>query len=176
MANVCLQVSLLVLWTRPGIFRTTASIPAAACGLLDALAICGLSLLEHTRSARPSTLLQVYLFVSVLFDAARARTFWLMGGHDVIAKVFTAAVVMKLCMAFLESTEKRSLLKTDYKSLPVESASGILNISILWWLNRLLVSGTREVFSLDDLDDVKQSFRSAVLQKSLEKTWSDGLF
>jgi hypothetical protein len=176
LANSGLKVSLLVLWTRPGIFRTRASIPAAVLGLLDALVICGLSWLEHTRSARPSTLLQVYLLVSVFFDAARARTLWLMGGHDAVAKVFIAAVVMKLGMAFLECAEKRSLLKPNYKSLTVESTSGILNISIFWWLNRLLISGTREVFSLDDLDDVKQSFRSAFLQNSLEKIWSDGVF
>jgi ATP-binding cassette subfamily C (CFTR/MRP) protein 1 len=158
-----------------GIFRTRLSIPAAVFGFLDAAVIFGLSLLEHSRSVRPSTLLQVYLLLSLLFDAARARTLWLISSHDSIAKTFIAAVVVKFCIATLESTEKRRLLKTEYKSLTVESTSGVLNVSIFWWLNRLLRSGTRNIFCLDDLEDMKQEFRSNVLQNSLEDSWSNGM-
>jgi ATP-binding cassette, subfamily C (CFTR/MRP), member 1 len=170
-----LQIALLVLWTRHGIFRTRLSIPAAVFGFLDAAVIFGLSLLEHSRSVRPSTLLQVYLLLSLLFDAARARTLWLISSHDSIAKTFIAAVVVKFCIATLESTEKRRLLKTEYKSLTVEITSGVLNVSIFWWLNRLLRSGTRNIFCLDDLEDMKQEFRSNVLQNSLEDSWSNGM-
>jgi hypothetical protein len=83
---------------------------------------------------------------------------------------------MKFYIAFLGCVEKHNLLKTDYKSLAVETPSGILDISIFWWLNRFLISGTRDVFSLDDLEDVKQSFRLNVLGISVEVSWLDGVF
>ena len=175
MAYLALQLALLVLWTRSGVFRTKTSVPAAVFGLLDAIVISGLSFLEHSRSIRPSTLLQVYLLVSLLLDAARARSLWLIGSYGSIASVFIAAAIVKLWIGFFEGTEKRRLLKEEYKSLTVESTSGIFNISVFWWLNRLLVTGTRNIFSLGDLEEVKQNFRSDVVQQSLEEAWTVGM-
>ena len=163
------------MWTRSGVFRTKTSVPAAVFGVLDAIIIFGLSSLEHSRSIRPSTLLEVYLLVSLLFDAVRARSLWLIGGYGPIASVFLAAVVIKLWMVILEGVEKRRLLNDEYKSLTVESTSGIFNISVFWWLNRLLVAGADNVFSLDDLEEVKQSYRSDVVQKLLEEAWATGI-
>jgi len=175
LSYLSLQLILLVQWTRRGAYRTRVSILAAAFGLLDAMLILGLSLLEHSRSTRPSTLLQVYILISLLCDAARARTLWLMGMPDLIAGIFTAAVVVKFFMGSLESTEKRRILKTEYKKLTVESTSGVLNVSIFWWLNRLLRSGARNIFTLDDLEDVKQQFNSHALHKALDVSWSKGM-
>lgn len=169
------QIALLVLWNRPGASTTKVSVPAAAFGLLDSIFILILSTLDHNRSIRPSSILQIYLLLSLLFDIVRARTLWLISSSDVIARVFTASVVIKACTAFLECVEKRHLLKADYKLLTVESTSGVLNASVFWWLNRLLRSGSRNVFTLADLDDVKLEFRSHVLQTSLEKSWSNGI-
>jgi ATP-binding cassette subfamily C (CFTR/MRP) protein 1 len=171
-AYISLQVALLIQWARPGVFRTKVSIAAAVFGLLDAFVILGLSLVEHSRSIRPSTLLQVYLLLSLLCDIVRARTLWLIGSEGAIASVFIAAVIVKFCVAFLESIEKRCLLITEYKSLTLESTSGVLNLSVFWWLNRLLRSGSRNIFTLDDLEDVKQEFHSDALQRSLEEFWS----
>jgi hypothetical protein len=42
-------------------------------------------------------------------------------------------------------------------------------------LNRLLVAGADNVFSLDDLEEVKQSYRSDVVQKLLEEAWATGI-
>jgi len=173
---IFLQTALIVQWTRPGVYRTRLSIVAAGFGLLNATVVLGISFLEHNRSIRPSSLLQVYLLFSLLCDIARARTLWLIGNSTAIAAVFTTTVVFKLCITTLESIEKRRILTSEYKGLTLESTSGVLNISIFWWLNSLLRSGARNIFAIDDLEDVKQKFYSNVLQKSLEVHWSNGMF
>lgn len=172
---MALQLTLLILWTRSGVSRTKTSVPAAVFGLLVASVVSGLSFLEHSRSIRPSTLLQVYLLISLLLDAARARSLWLIGSYGSIPSVFIAAVAVKLWIGFFECIEKRRLLQEDYKSLTVESTSGIFNISVFWWLNRLLVTGARNTLSLSDLEEVTQHFRSEVVQQSLEEVWTVGM-
>ena len=176
MGYIFLQTALLVLWTRPGIYRTRVSIVAAVFGLLNALVVLGLSFLEHNRSIRPSTLLQIYFVLSLLCDIARARTLWLIGTSTAIASVFSTAVVVKLCITSLESTEKRRILKSEYKSMTLESTSSVVNISIFWWLNNLLRSGAKNIFAMNDLEDVKQKFHSNVLHTSLEAYWPSGMF
>jgi hypothetical protein len=66
-----LQIGLLVRWSRPATFRTRLSVATAVMAIVDAIAIIILSTLDHNRSARPSTVLQIYLMLSMLFDIVR---------------------------------------------------------------------------------------------------------
>ncbi|KAJ5213416.1 ABC transporter integral membrane type 1 [Penicillium cf. viridicatum] len=49
--------------------RTSTSIPSAALGLANSTIIIGLSYVEDIKSISPSSLLTVYLLLSILFDA-----------------------------------------------------------------------------------------------------------
>jgi ATP-binding cassette, subfamily C (CFTR/MRP), member 1 len=173
-----LQIELLVRWARPSRLRTQLSLTAGILSVLDAAAIGLLSFFYHNRSVRPSTILQLYLFISLLFDVARTRTLWLVRSDAVLAGIFTAATASKSLMLCLETIEKRRILEPAFRNLMREATSGFANLSIFWSLNEPLKNGAKNgaknVIALTDLDELRGDFHSEALQLSLEETWEQG--
>lgn len=129
-----------------------------------------LSYAEDRRSTRPSTLLNVYLLFSVLFDVTQDRTLWLTGRTD-IAAVMSASIGIKIVMLFLEARSKISYLKSPYKDLPPEATSGILNLSFVWWLNGLFATGFQKLLTVDDLSELDCALSSESLGKKMQAIW-----
>lgn len=70
------------------------------------MAIVGLavvSLLEHSRSKSPALIIQAYLVVTLLFDAARVRKRWGGPGEFGIASLQNAGIVVKFLLLIVES-------------------------------------------------------------------------
>ena len=168
--NAALQLSLLILWSLSFSVRTPTSVPAAALGFVNAAMILCLSYIEDRKSTRPSSLLIGYLVLSVFFDATQVRTLWLTR-RDVIAAVQSTSIGMKVAMLVLEARPKVSYLKSPYREYPPESTSGILNLSLVWWLNRLFLAGYRKLIATQDLFDVDPVFRSTALEKRMRVAW-----
>jgi len=79
-------------------------------------------------------------------DIARARTRRLLPEYparEVVAGIFTASVGVKAVVIVLEGLGKRSILLEAWREASRESTSGVFNRSLFWWLNGLLVSGSR---------------------------------
>lgn len=132
--------------------------------------ILGLSYAEDGKSAKPSTLLNVYLLFSSLFDATQVRTLWLTHRTNVAA-VESASIGVKIVMLIFEAQPKTSYLKHPYREYPPEATSGILNLSLVWWLNSLFVTGFRKLMTTEDLFDIDQSLRSESLGERIQKAW-----
>ncbi|KAJ5633110.1 ABC transporterintegral membrane type 1 [Penicillium lividum] len=168
--NFALQLSLLVLWSVSVASRTPTSIPSAALGLASSAIIIGLSYVEDIKSTRPSFLLTVYLLLSILFDATQVRTLWLT--HRVaIAAVQSAVLGTKIAMLLLENREKTSYLKSPYKEYPPEATCGIVNLSFVWWLNRLFLAGYRKIIGSRDLFALEPGLSSGSTGERLKKSW-----
>ncbi|RFU75576.1 abc transporter [Trichoderma arundinaceum] len=165
-ALVCFQLSLLVLWSVHHETHTRASLAAAALGMADALALSVLSYLEHRRSIRPSTIILVYLVFSIAFDAVQCRTLWLLK-TNVLAPVHTATLACKLVVFLLELGEKRDILLSPWNNLTPEATSSIINRSLFWWLNDLLLRGFRTPLSTDTLYEVDDGLKSEKLYDNL---------
>lgn len=129
-----------------------------------------LSYAEDKRSTRPSTLLNVYLLFSVLFDVTQDRTLWLTGRTD-IAAVMSASIGIRIVMLCLEARSKSSYLKSPYKDLPPEATSGILNLSFVWWLNGLFATGFQKLLTMDDLSELDPALSSEALGKKMQAIW-----
>jgi len=99
--------------------------------------LCFLSYYEHARSIRPSALIEVYLFFSLLFDVSQVRTLWVSYSGTLDAWLLTASVGMKFIVLILEAKEKRSYLSEADVHHGPEETSGIFGRSLFWWLNRL---------------------------------------
>ncbi|KAH8681655.1 putative ATP-binding cassette transporter [Xylariales sp. PMI_506] len=168
---IILQLALLALWTRDKSSKTYVSVPVAVVNLFVATLILGLSWLEHTRSIRPSTLLATYLFFTLLFDVVQVRTLWLQNAHTSLVGVFTCSAVVKATLLVLESKNKRRHLKTSYAQLPPESTSGIINRSVMWWLNELFHRGYRMLIPVDSLYQLDQSLSSDELAEKIGRAW-----
>ncbi|OQE10326.1 hypothetical protein PENVUL_c004G03056 [Penicillium vulpinum] len=168
--NFVLQLSLLVLWSVSVASRTSTSIPSAALGLANSTIIIGLSYTEDIKSTSPSSILTVYLILSILFDATQLRTLWLT--HRVaIAAVQSAILGTKFAMLLLETREKTSYLKSPYKEYPPEATSGIVNLSFVWWLNRLFLTGYEKIIGSRDLFALEPSLRSGTTGGKLKIAW-----
>ncbi|KAL1959109.1 hypothetical protein VTO42DRAFT_2896 [Malbranchea cinnamomea] len=174
-AFTVLQLILLVLWTRPSDVKTRASIATGAVTLAGAVIFCMLSYVEHIRCVRPSLLLNGYFFFTLLFDSARARTLWMRETGDtsqMIAFAFTATVVLKFFMLLFEATEKRWMLRPQYKAYPPEATSGILNRSFFVWLNSLFWAGFGRLLVIDDLFALDKHLVSERIHGQMQAAWS----
>ncbi|KAK0613977.1 ABC transporter [Immersiella caudata] len=168
-----LQLAALILWTSPAAVPTRTSVAASAVSLVSTLGIGVFSYIEHRHTVRPSTLLGLFLFCTLLFDIAHTRTLWLRVGDwssRVIAAVSTAAVAVKAVTLGLEAVEKRRLLRPEYRVSPPEATSGIYSRSFFLWLNPLFRSGFSRVLDIDDLFVLDKHLESSYLfSRSLTK-------
>lgn len=159
-----------MLWSVSVASRTSTSIPSAALGLANSTIIIGLSYVEDIKSTSPSSLLTIYLILSILFDATQVRTLWLT--HRVsIAAVQSAILGTKLAMLLLETREKTSYLKSPYKEYPPEATSGIVNRSFVWWLNRFFLTGYQKILGSRDLFALEPGLSSGDAGKRLKRAW-----
>ncbi|KAM7193136.1 canalicular multispecific organic anion transporter 1 [Rhypophila sp. PSN 637] len=170
-ALAVIQLALLILSTikaqRFGAFLVSST----ALNFASALCIGILSVLEHARALRPSILIDSYLFLTILFDVAQTRTFWLASNsHDEIqfSRLFTAVVAVKALLILLESQNKtRWVRQWDIKEHSPEETTNIFGLGAFFWLNRLFLTGFKKVLSIDDLYPLDQNMGSKMLQGKL---------
>ncbi|EXF80647.1 ABC transporter [Colletotrichum fioriniae PJ7] len=169
-----LNFALLVLWIitpSTTITHTHATIPTAILSLIASGGLGLLSWLAHQRSVRPSFVLSTYLFLSILFDTARARTLWMLGSHQTIPAIFTCTLAVRAVMILLESTEKRRILVPRHKGYSKEVTSGTFNRSVFFWLTSLFINGYRNILHLDDLYPLDPKLASEPLYRKLAEAW-----
>ncbi|OQD99550.1 hypothetical protein PENSOL_c006G04539 [Penicillium solitum] len=167
-----LQAAVLILYATNSGVRTPTSLAATALVLADALGLCWLSHIEHVRSIQPSSLINTYLMVTLLFDIAHTRTLWVQGAPQHIAAVFTVTLAVKLALTIIEAIEKRNILLGPYRDVHPEVTSGIYSRALFWWLNALLTIGFRRIIHTDDLFPIEEEMKSTVLRRRAEQKWA----
>lgn len=163
-----------MLWSKRARLSGSVSVAAAVFTLADSIALALLSSLEFSRSVRPPTIILLYLVFSTAFDSVQCRTLWLIR-ERVAASVYTAGLAVKLVGLLLELQEKRSLLLPPWNSLNPESTSSIINRSLFWWLNQLLIRGFRATLSGRSLYDTDAALKSRRLLSKIQdarKSWA----
>ena len=167
-----MQLTLLVLWATDSQALRDASIVAAAFSFVDSVVFCLLSYKEHSRSLRPSVLLNTYLLASSLFDAVRLRTLWLMPYNSIIRIIFTTSFALKVVILLLEAREKRSYLNETDRQRGPEETSGLFSQSFFWWLNSVIRKGFRQILIVDDLYPIDKELLSEELGTRFWKAWN----
>jgi len=161
-----------VLWLAPDANKSRASVIAAALSLIDAVALCTLSHLEHIYSVTPSPVLNAYLILSLALDSARLRTAWMRGNSVPLAIAFSIASAIKLVALLAEAIEKRAILLPPYSGYSPESTSGVYSRALFWWLNPLLSKGFRSILAPNDLYPVDVGMRTNEITHQLERVWA----
>jgi ATP-binding cassette, subfamily C (CFTR/MRP), member 1 len=151
--------------------RTRASLPAAVLALAAALSLSFLSYIEHTRSIRPSSIINAYLLLTLPFDAAQLRTKWLRGDDVAASGVASSVLAVKFLVLISEATEKRRILSTLYADPSPEATSGLYSRGLFWWLNSLFRLGFRNIVSEDDLFAVDRDLQSKALGIRFDRHW-----
>lgn len=169
-----LHLVLLALWGSGQAPRTAATIPCTVVSVVAFIVFFYVSHLEHLRSLRPSTVLNVYLGISLILDIARARTLWLIINNQVVAACFSASCALKAVVLVLEATEKQSLLIDRSKASAKEATSGIYSRSLFWWLNSLLWNGCKSLLTVDTLTALDHALTAPSVPQSLLRRWNKG--
>ncbi|CAG7555748.1 unnamed protein product [Fusarium equiseti] len=159
----CLQIALVVLWSRANLTKT--AIAESVLGIVESVVLTSLIWFEHKSFTKPSKLISGYLAITVILDIALVRTFWIRSMWA-IATVFTASFALKIILLILEETPKAS---TGGK-IP-ETSSGVVNRSFFWWLNNLFLQGHRGILETEDLQAIDSKFDTKHVTGPLEEQW-----
>lgn len=171
-----LEIASVAIVAASDTLNTSLSLASSVLALLAAFCIVLLAHVEHVKSIRPSFVLTIYLFASLLFDAARLRTEWLLEADKAYAAVLSAVVAVKVALLVLETVEKRTILIDSGKAAPSkESTSGPLSRGFFIWLNPLLITGWATVLSNQSLPTIYEKLASKKLEARFSKRWDKGL-
>lgn len=139
-------------------FVARKSVPVGREGLAAAImaAITPFLLLllswsEHFRSVRPSMVLNTYLLLTLVFDAALVRTSWLAFGGQRYTVSLAVKVALKMVMVVLEAVPKRRWRMLQSQDTSPEETSGVYSLVLMSWLKPLISLGSRQALNLEDL-------------------------
>ncbi|KAH8666519.1 putative ABC multidrug transporter [Xylariales sp. PMI_506] len=170
---VGLQLALVVLVAVRSFSVTDLFIASTVLQFVSALCMVALSFFDHSRSLRPSLLLNGYLFLTLLFDAAETRTFWLASSTKAevaYTSLFTAAIAVKLVIFALEAKQKTKWVRWDTKEPhSPEETTGIFGLGVYFWLNSLFIDGYRGVLRVNDLYPLDHAMRGQLLYERFQK-------
>ena len=145
------QIAVIALWAKSGTIRTNASVANSVITFLGYLSLLGLSIIEHHRSIRPSLIIEAYLLLTLLFDAAHVRTLWLQGYNNSVAAATTVTFAFKVVLLCLEAISKRSILRSEYQWTSTEATAGLISKGFFLWQNPLLLTGFSKSLTVDTL-------------------------
>ncbi|KAJ6779329.1 hypothetical protein PWT90_02512 [Aphanocladium album] len=127
--------------------------------------------MSHLQSVLPSSLIIVFLFVSILLDLFRCRTIWLVEELAPLAYTFTASIAAKALLFGLEARSKRAVMIEDWKQLGAEETASLVGRIFLWWVNPLLQIGNASFLEPTDLPYLKPEQRSRALLPKMLQNW-----
>ncbi|KAM7196129.1 P-loop containing nucleoside triphosphate hydrolase protein [Naviculisporaceae sp. PSN 640] len=170
---ICLELTLLILLlinndndapTPPLL------IASSVLKLVSALLMIALSLIDHAKSPRPSVLLNIYLFLTLLLDAAQARTLFLISSFSTLSSephrlgglpdhtyssVFVTSVALKIAILVIEAQRKSRWVRWGEsdaeKEHSPEETSGIFSLGVFFWLNGVFWKGYSKILRVEDL-------------------------
>jgi ATP-binding cassette subfamily C (CFTR/MRP) protein 1 len=125
--------------------------------------------MDHLYSVRPSTILNVYLLLSILLDTLQLPTIWTR--HDTFAVIFTISLFSKVILILLEVRDKRSILAPPYQWYTPEATSGVFARRLFLWLTPLFGRGFSSTIRPDDLFGLDDELSSARLHRSILVHW-----
>jgi ATP-binding cassette subfamily C (CFTR/MRP) protein 1 len=147
------------------------SIAASSLTLVASLVITVLSWLEHGRSLRTSFLINGYLLITILFDAAQCRTLFLNGNRSPIGIPFAVVIGVKTIILLLEAQSKSRWYHFKYQRSGEETA-GLFSVCTYSWLTNLIARGHRKILGLEDLPPLDESLSTKHQQPRFEAAWN----
>ncbi|KAH8903310.1 ABC transporter [Coniochaeta sp. PMI_546] len=148
---------------------------SAITNLVAVSVLFPLLLLEHTRSIRPSDLAVIYLLVSLACDIV---ALWQAISHNAATRfnLFDVAPALanlsvKFGLIVAESQGKQSILKDPREQWAPEQLAGLLNRTLLCWINPILAQGRRGILTEDSLPPLDHRLASRMLRYQASRAW-----
>lgn len=129
-----------------------------------------LSYLEHSRSIRPSQLLQLYLIFASVAQVVHLRTIWIRHYDAILQALDTAQVVSCAVFLVVESIGKESILISRDKR-PPQDTNDLFSQRLFWWLNYLFRQGYSKLLAPTDLDGIDEDLASPEHHRRFRLQW-----
>ncbi|KAF7867414.1 hypothetical protein EAF04_005497 [Stromatinia cepivora] len=145
---------------------------ASAFKLVADLSMMLISIIDHSRSPRPSVLLNSYLSLTLLLDAAQTRTLFLSSDNKsalIYSSIFIAALAVKFAILLLESRQMSRLISWNEKEHSLEETNDMFSFGVLFWLNKMFLKGYSKVLVIGDLYSLDSSFNAEFLHDEFSK-------
>lgn len=176
MAILALELANLVLWTSSSHRRTDAAIADAVLALIAAVCIGIFIHFEHRNRLQAEALFSIWITITLLCDAARARSFFRRDGYTQLGGITAAVAALKGVLMILEEIPKSKHIKDEKTKQETgnEAAAGFWNRSLLLWLTPTLLSGYREILNGEHLDKLGPLFNSKHIFDRFSPKWKAG--
>lgn len=170
---IAVEVISLVLRTLSTEFCASASMPATTPELVAALAIGTIVYMEHRHAIRTSSLLTVYLFLGLLIDTTKSRSFFLRPGSGTLGALAVVSGCLRLALLILEGKSGRDLqISIGVRDSPEpESTSSFLNRLLFLFLAPMVAASFSQELQSDHLTKLGLDFSSHRLHQLLKKHW-----
>ncbi|KXH37008.1 ABC transporter [Colletotrichum simmondsii] len=132
---------------------------------------------EHRKSLAPSSLLQLFLLITIFLDAARVRTAWHLSPQNnsegYIALLLTVQVILKVLLLAAESVSKPVIIAIPARRVSREEKAGIFGKSFATWVNPLLRLGWKKNLVAEDLDPLDEGLDGEAVLERLSSAWKN---
>lgn len=130
---------------------------------------------EYYKSLQPSFALSFYLSITMLLDAARARSLTMRNGPDTAGALTATVAALKFLLVVLLEVPARQTMEMKAKGLTQELTCGFWNGTIMAWVNPLLLTGFRRNLRMDDLKNLDETYSARYLDQWFTKLWEKGI-
>ncbi|KAL5364489.1 P-loop containing nucleoside triphosphate hydrolase protein [Aspergillus floccosus] len=151
-----LELALLILAVIGSLHISRMFMASSVLQLISALFILLVSVVDHSRSPRPSMLLNSYLLLTLLLDIAQARTLFLSSDHGSE-------------IAYSKACQKARWVTWDATKHSPEETSGIFSLGVFFWLDKLFWEGYRHTFTIESLYPLDSTFNAQALHEEFAK-------
>jgi hypothetical protein len=155
---------------------TNIATAASILSCLAAVALAVFMFFEHRYALESSPIVSLYLFITMLLDAASARSYFLRKttGLYTIACLTAAVAATKLLLLVAEEVPKR--YRIPQEKVGPDTKSGFWARTFLVWMNSTIFIGFRNTLSVEDLPNLGEKFSSAKLAAAFEPRWMKRAF
>lgn len=173
---VAMEVARSVVWCRgrfPNSELSTlsgTSLASAVLGPASALAFLVMMHVEHFYTNYSSSVIGMGLFTTLLFDAARARSFWIRSSFAPTGQLSIVIVCLEIVFLVLQEIPK-TLNDVSAKDWFGEAKAGFFSRMFIGWLNRIMVLGYGSELTMGSLGTLGPQFSAEALAARLERNW-----
>ncbi|KAK6448017.1 hypothetical protein FP744_10004267 [Trichoderma asperellum] len=146
-------------------------IASCSASLTASVGLVWLTITEHKRSIRPSSLNELYLLLMCTWDVFALTYDGLFDDQNGFKGSIALKLATRLAILAFECQEKTSILKPKYRQNSPEETAGLLSSLLFWWLNGLLSRGNRSILRGSHLPGLGKKMEAENLHRGILLCW-----
>lgn len=171
-----LEIISLVLYRNTPALKSDIALAAASMSCVASFTIVVLVVAEHRFTLRPTSLLSLYILLSLFLDVVKSRSYFLRHGLSVLGGLSAAAAAAKAILIGVQEVPKTALLidKELRYTASKEATSGFWSRSVFVWLNSIFLVGFRQTLCIGDLEPLDPPLSAGPLLSRFIPKWDKG--